>query len=579
MKNRGITLVALVITIIILIILAGITISSISGNNGILNKVEKAKEKDNEASAREKLVLALLEANIEKQQNKEFNKEEFLTEMLENKNMVVTGDFVIVDNHTYIIDRDKLIIVDKEGELIIPIPIEITEYLGANENGKYEVKGILKIENNTEIKSVTLRRQDGTTEEISLQEAVEGKEITMELDIEYELLISYNDGKTEKRKIVEPSVENIRSVEELIAFRDKVKSGLTYEGKTINVLKDLDLSEVCGEQKGNWEPIAPYISDTKSSFKATFDGKNHKISNLYINTTKNYQGLFASNGGTIQNIILENVSITNSKTSTAGLVAYNVGDVKNIKVNNGIIQGYQNVAGIIALNEAGNVENCENRAEIKYGNYGSDTGWRFGGIVGGGNGIIKRCINYGSITGTYMVGGIVGINDSGAVNKVEECVNHGDVKTNATSVNARSGGIAGVMAYYKQGEIINCYNTGSISSVDISGGIVGYEGTSKLIVTNSYNVGTISGRYKGGISGENQGTREGTNNYYLDTCGATYGESSGTTKITKEQFLTLGTTLGEAYIDDEEIKDEQGNGTGTYKYNNGYPILRWQIGL
>ena len=35
--NKGITLIALVITIIILLILAGVSISMLAGNNGILN--------------------------------------------------------------------------------------------------------------------------------------------------------------------------------------------------------------------------------------------------------------------------------------------------------------------------------------------------------------------------------------------------------------------------------------------------------------------------------------------------------------------------------------------------------------
>ena len=43
-KQQGITLVALVITIIVLLILAGITIGTLSGDNGILNNTGKAKE-------------------------------------------------------------------------------------------------------------------------------------------------------------------------------------------------------------------------------------------------------------------------------------------------------------------------------------------------------------------------------------------------------------------------------------------------------------------------------------------------------------------------------------------------------
>ena len=43
-ETKGITLIALVITIIVLLILAGITISALSGDNGILTNATKAKE-------------------------------------------------------------------------------------------------------------------------------------------------------------------------------------------------------------------------------------------------------------------------------------------------------------------------------------------------------------------------------------------------------------------------------------------------------------------------------------------------------------------------------------------------------
>ena len=44
-KNRGITLIALVVTIIVLLILAGISIAMLTGQNGILNRAQEAKEK------------------------------------------------------------------------------------------------------------------------------------------------------------------------------------------------------------------------------------------------------------------------------------------------------------------------------------------------------------------------------------------------------------------------------------------------------------------------------------------------------------------------------------------------------
>ena len=44
-KNSGITLIALVVTIIVLLILAGIILSMLSGNNNILNQSINARQK------------------------------------------------------------------------------------------------------------------------------------------------------------------------------------------------------------------------------------------------------------------------------------------------------------------------------------------------------------------------------------------------------------------------------------------------------------------------------------------------------------------------------------------------------
>ena len=50
--EKGITLIALVITIIILLILAGISIAMLTGENGILNKASSSKEQTQVARSR-----------------------------------------------------------------------------------------------------------------------------------------------------------------------------------------------------------------------------------------------------------------------------------------------------------------------------------------------------------------------------------------------------------------------------------------------------------------------------------------------------------------------------------------------
>ena len=57
--NKGITLMALIVTIIVLLILAGISISMLAGNNGILNKAKEATEVTRKATIGERIKLAV----------------------------------------------------------------------------------------------------------------------------------------------------------------------------------------------------------------------------------------------------------------------------------------------------------------------------------------------------------------------------------------------------------------------------------------------------------------------------------------------------------------------------------------
>ena len=63
-KERGITLIALVITIIVLLILAGVTIASITGENGILSKATQASQKTTQEKEREEIKMAVTSDNM-----------------------------------------------------------------------------------------------------------------------------------------------------------------------------------------------------------------------------------------------------------------------------------------------------------------------------------------------------------------------------------------------------------------------------------------------------------------------------------------------------------------------------------
>ena len=60
-NNKGITLIALVITIIVLLILAGVSIAMLTGQNGILTQAGNAKTDTAKAEAKEAIKLAVNE--------------------------------------------------------------------------------------------------------------------------------------------------------------------------------------------------------------------------------------------------------------------------------------------------------------------------------------------------------------------------------------------------------------------------------------------------------------------------------------------------------------------------------------
>ena len=61
-ENKGITLIALIITIIVLLILAGVTISAISGNESVMEKAKQAKELNESSSELEQMQIAAVSA-------------------------------------------------------------------------------------------------------------------------------------------------------------------------------------------------------------------------------------------------------------------------------------------------------------------------------------------------------------------------------------------------------------------------------------------------------------------------------------------------------------------------------------
>ena len=96
LKNKkGITLIALVITIIVLLILAGVTIATLTGNNGIITRANQAKEETEEAEDIEKIRLAISEAQIGENSYQKINQnnlQEAINSQFKGRDVVVSDN-------------------------------------------------------------------------------------------------------------------------------------------------------------------------------------------------------------------------------------------------------------------------------------------------------------------------------------------------------------------------------------------------------------------------------------------------------------------------------------------------------
>ena len=95
MKNKGITLIALVVTIVVLLILAGITISLVFSENGIISKSKNAKEQTQIAQVREQLELAKGPEYIEG--NGRYNPDSYF-ERIQAEGIIGNKDTDVIDN-------------------------------------------------------------------------------------------------------------------------------------------------------------------------------------------------------------------------------------------------------------------------------------------------------------------------------------------------------------------------------------------------------------------------------------------------------------------------------------------------
>ena len=106
-SKTGITLIALVVTVIVLLILAGVTIATLTGNNGIIIQAKQAKENNNSETVKEKVEVEILKS-IDKKGNLDENTfEKNVTENIKGSTVTKSGNSLIVKADGYEVTVDK----------------------------------------------------------------------------------------------------------------------------------------------------------------------------------------------------------------------------------------------------------------------------------------------------------------------------------------------------------------------------------------------------------------------------------------------------------------------------------------
>ncbi len=197
MKNKGITLIALVITVIVLLILAGIGIAILTGENGILETAMQAKEKTELAEIEEQLRLAQLAAKTNQKGGK-ITVDDVIKELDKQGVNVKKNDdetIVIDDKHVYeIVQEEK----DVQWENIGTV---------GKERPKIESIKITNKTNGSITVQVETKRNEGGTLKYYIKE--EDKEYTLETeqtDGEYTFIIDSKKVYTHIK--VEATAEN-----------------------------------------------------------------------------------------------------------------------------------------------------------------------------------------------------------------------------------------------------------------------------------------------------------------------------------------------------------------------------------
>lgn len=276
----------------------------------------------------------------------------------------------------------------------------------------------------------------------------------------------------------------IANAAELFAFASYINAG--HRAANASLTADIDLAGI------KWNPVG----SAGMSFKGSFNGNGHRISNLYLNSenTENL-GFFGCVGSssTVEKITFENAYLFANGNKSAGIVAgENRGLIRSCVVN-----------GVVSTTDRDNAASGSYKKK--------DTMGGIGGIVGTLNGKYLTSVEDSEFSGKIdlkadyltFVGGIAG-RSLAISGDIVRCVNSADIiydsayNTENSKTVTGLGGLAGSIV---NGQVFASVNRGNITgrgkTVGIEGGLVGNI-TGMGQVVDSWNEGNVKAEFTPG---------------------------------------------------------------------------------
>ena len=274
---------------------------------------------------------------------------------------------------------------------------------------------------------------------------------------------------------------HISTADDLLQLAQNCRLDSWSRNRTVLLDADIDLTGV------DFEGIP--------SFGGDLEGQNHIISGLSLTGSGSVQGLFRyiQQGAVVRDLhVSGTVSPAGTRATVGGIAGQNAGTIENCSFD-GTVTGTTQIGGIAGINTVtGILTGCSVSGSV----YGSHF---IGGAAGQNDGVISACTNDAGINTTVSqnevnledltledllkteraaditdIGGIAG-NSAGVI---RACVNRGTVGYQHIGYNV--GGIAGSQTGYIEG----CVNYGEINARKEGGGIVGQMEPSGILQYN-----------------------------------------------------------------------------------------------